>query len=88
MKRNRRLFRMWLGSAVAFSSLVLASGASAMLSSDTGGGTTTKPVPVAAGPGGFNWGIVAIAVAVVLVATAAVALSHITLNRGRLAAST
>jgi hypothetical protein len=87
MKRNRRLMRVWLGSALVFGSLVLTSGASAMLTSAGGGGTTPKPVPVAANPGGFNWGIVAIGVAVVLVATAAVAVAQIARNRGRIAAS-
>jgi hypothetical protein len=84
MKRNRRLLRIWLGSAVAFGSLVLVSGASAMLGPDGGGVTTTKPAPVG---GGFDWGFVAIGVAVILVAAAAVALTQVARNRGRVVAS-
>jgi hypothetical protein len=86
MKRHRRLFRVWLTSALGVGSLAFASSASAMFRADAGDGTTASHVPVGSSPGGFDWGIFAIAVvAIVLVAVAAFAVTQVSRNRGHLA---
>jgi hypothetical protein len=70
MKRHRLKMRTWLSSAVAMATpLALASGASAMTTSDPASPTPARRLPVAGDPSGLNWGQAAIIVAAVLVLT-------------------
>jgi len=87
MKRSRRWFRLWLGSALGVASLAFASSASAMVTFEAGGHGAPQAAAGSGSGSAFDWQLVAVVVVVSVVVAAALGLAYIARNHGRLAPS-